>query len=102
MPDMPPRVKAWIDQPTLDGYYAEESEKVFKPIRTFFARHGMQASFTGRVGHSAEVIAALPEEGAFDLLVIGSHGHGSLANLVLGSVAAKVLAICKTPVLIVR
>jgi nucleotide-binding universal stress UspA family protein len=33
---------------------------------------------------------------------MGCRGHGDLANLVLGSVAAKVLALCSTPVLLIR
>ena len=33
---------------------------------------------------------------------MGSHGHGNLASLVMGSVAMKVMARCKTPLLIVR
>jgi nucleotide-binding universal stress UspA family protein len=34
--------------------------------------------------------------------MMGSHGHGELANLVLGSTAMQVLARCRTPVLLVR
>jgi len=34
--------------------------------------------------------------------VMGSHGHGALANLTLGSVSTKVLARCGVPVLLVR
>ena len=41
------------------------------------------------------------EEGA-DLIVIGSHGHGALRKLVLGSVTTKVLAEAGVPVLVVR
>ena len=33
---------------------------------------------------------------------MGSHGHGALGNLIIGSVATKVLASCKVPVLLVR
>jgi nucleotide-binding universal stress UspA family protein len=33
---------------------------------------------------------------------MGSHGHGTLANLVLGSVATKVLASTRVPVLLIR
>jgi nucleotide-binding universal stress UspA family protein len=33
---------------------------------------------------------------------MGSHGAGALKNLVLGSVATKVLAQCTVPVLLVR
>jgi nucleotide-binding universal stress UspA family protein len=44
----------------------------------------------------------MAEKGKYDMLVMGSHGHGSLSNLVLGSVATKVMARCTTPVLLVR
>jgi nucleotide-binding universal stress UspA family protein len=33
---------------------------------------------------------------------MGSHGHGSLGKLVMGSVTTKVMAHCQTPVLLVR
>ena len=34
--------------------------------------------------------------------MMGSHGQGSIHNLVMGSVATKLLAGCKVPVLLVR
>jgi nucleotide-binding universal stress UspA family protein len=37
-----------------------------------------------------------------DLVVMGSHGRSGLAKLVLGSVAAKVLALSPIPVLIMK
>jgi len=39
---------------------------------------------------------------ATDLVMMGSHGHSALGNLVMGSVATQVLAHCKVPVLLVR
>ena len=47
-------------------------------------------------------IARVLEAGKFDLVMMGSHGHSALGNLVMGSVATRVLAHCKTPVLLVR
>lgn len=47
-------------------------------------------------------IASYAASGKFDLLIMGSHGVGALKNLVLGSVATKVLAKCTVPVLLVR
>ncbi len=41
-------------------------------------------------------------DGGHDLVVMGSRGHGDVVNLVLGSVATKVLAKCTVPVLLIR
>ncbi|MEG0946729.1 MAG: universal stress protein, partial [Comamonas sp.] len=38
----------------------------------------------------------------FDLIIMGTHGHGSLGKLVMGSVSTKVLANCSVPVMLVR
>ena len=99
---VPPRAAAVLDKATLDGYYADEAEKVFKPIRTFLTRQGLDAKYVHKVGHAGETIAALADKGRYDLLVMGSHGHGTLTNLVMGSVATKVLANCSTPALLIR
>ncbi|MCY7308684.1 MAG: universal stress protein [Rhodoferax sp.] len=101
-PNLPPRAKAYFDRETLRAYTESEFEKVFKPIRAFFMRRSMDVTFAGKSGPAAEVIAGLAQQGKFDLLVMGSHGHGALGNLVIGSVATKVVAMCTTPILIVR
>jgi len=101
-PAVPPRAASVIAKPDLKAYYDDASERVFKPMRTFFARQGLKVTFLGKVGPAADVIAATADKGDFDLLIMGSHGQGSLANLVMGSVATKVLARTKVPVLLIR
>jgi nucleotide-binding universal stress UspA family protein len=102
VPPVPPRAAAVLDKTTLDTYYQDEADKVFKPIRTFLGKQGLEAKFVFKVGPAADTIASYADKGKFDLMVMGSHGHGSLTNLVMGSVATKVLAKCGTPVLLVR
>jgi nucleotide-binding universal stress UspA family protein len=99
---LPARAVAALDSDIVKSYYDDEAEKVFKPIRTFFARQGIGASFVAKIGPAAEAIARQAEAGKFDLLLMGSHGHGNLTNLVMGSVTTKVLANCRTPLLLVR
>ena len=101
-PALPPRARAAVGKEIVDKYYADESEKVLAPVTKFLLRHGINAKSAWKVGPAGASIAKLAEEGAFDLLVLGSHGHGALANLVMGSVATQVLAQCKVPVLMVR
>jgi nucleotide-binding universal stress UspA family protein len=101
-PAVPPRAAAALSREVLTAYYEDEAEKVFKPIRTFFKRQGLSAEFVAKVGHAPEVIGKTAKGGKFDLLVMGSRGHGTLGSLLLGSVATKVLGQCETPVLLVR
>ena len=100
---VPPRAAAVIDREALKDYYAAEGEKVLKPLRTFFGKQrDLKVDFQVKVGHGAEVIAALATKGKYAMIMMGSHGHSSLGNLVMGSVATQVMAHCKTPVLLIR
>jgi nucleotide-binding universal stress UspA family protein len=83
-------------------FHEDDAEAVFAPIRAFFQQHGIEARFAYAVGHAAEVIATHAEDGRFDLLIMGSRGHGEVVNLVLGSVVTKVLARTSTPLLLIR
>jgi nucleotide-binding universal stress UspA family protein len=99
---VPAHAAKMIDRDLIKSYYADEGEKVFKPIRAFMKAQGIEATFTSKVGHPADVISKEADSGRYDLLMMGSHGHGLLGSLVMGSVATKVLAGCKVPVLLVR
>lgn len=101
-PAIPHRARAALGKAVVESYYADESEKVIGPVCKFLERHGRPAKSLWKVGHIGETIAKIAESGRYDLLVMGSHGHGTLGNLVMGSVATQVLANCTVPVLLVR
>ena len=100
--EVPHRAAAFVGSEAVRKFHEEDAEAVFKPIRSFLQQQGIEANFVFVVGPAADRIARYAEEGKFDVLVMGSRGHGELMNLVLGSVATKVLARCSTPVLLVR
>jgi nucleotide-binding universal stress UspA family protein len=102
VPAVPSRAAAVLDKATLKAYYADTAEQVFKPIRAFLAKQGMNAACVTKPGPAAELIVAEAAKGGHDLIVMGSHGQGALAQVVLGSVATKVLARTRVPVLLVR
>ena len=99
---VPPRARAAVGKEVVDSYYEAEAEKILSPVDKFLVRHGIQAKSVWKVGHVGETIGKFSDAGKFDMLVMGSHGHGTLVNLVMGSVATQVVAHCKTPVLLVR
>lgn len=101
-PVLPPRARAAVGKEIVDQYYSDEAEKILAPVSRFLLRHGIDAKSSWKTGHAGETIAKFADSGKFDLLIMGSHGHGTLVNLVMGSVATEVLAHCKVPVLLVR
>ena len=54
---------------------------------------------SGPIGHA---IAARAEQLGCDLIVMGRHGESSIGDLLMGSVAMKVLHLSRLPVLLVR
>ncbi|MDP2419387.1 MAG: universal stress protein [Hydrogenophaga sp.] len=99
---LPPRARAAVGAEIANGYYADEVEKVTAPVVKFLKRHNIEAQMVSKVGAPGELIAKMADAGKFDLVMMGSHGHSALGNLVMGSVATQVLAHCKAPVLLVR
>jgi len=102
VPPVPPHAARYLDRHTLNEYYSEQAEEVLRPVRTFADQQGWKISVAHATGHAAESIAALAETLKPDLIVMGTHGHSALGNIVLGSVATGVLARCKAPVLLIR
>lgn len=55
-----------------------------------------------REGNPAVEIVAEAEGGSYDMVIIGSHGHGTLAGVLLGDNAQRVVRKCKIPVTVIR
>ncbi|HHY49692.1 MAG TPA: universal stress protein [Alphaproteobacteria bacterium] len=81
-----------------DGY----ADRVMRAARTRLRRARLQCEEVVLHGKAAAEIASYARNGEYDLIVMGSHGYGAIERLLLGSVVAKVLALCKTPVLLIR
>lgn len=99
---IPTRARNLVGKETVEKYYAEEAAKVLAPVVKFLLRHGINAASKWKAGHAGEQISKAAAAGEFDLLMMGSHGHGTAANMIMGSVATQVLANCNVPVLLVR
>lgn len=65
-------------------------------------RAGVQFEAEGVEGNPARLIAQRAQEAHCDAIVMGTHGMGALGNLVLGSVATKVVHLTKLPVTLVH
>ena len=99
---LPARARAAVGKDVVNQYYLDEADKVMNPVCKYLERHGVTPLRITKVGPVGETIAKMADEGKYDMLVMGSRGHGALATLVMGSVTTQVLANSKVPVLIVR
>ncbi|QTD45685.1 universal stress protein [Ottowia testudinis] len=99
---LPPRARAAVGKDVVDSYYAEEAAKVLEPVTKFLTRHNLKVKTLSKVGNAGDTIAKTAQSGGYDMVIMGSRGHGALGSLVMGSVATRVLANCETPVLLVR
>ena len=88
------------------GPSAEEMTSTAKKQMAEFVRQHVPASLKATTevvsGRPFMEIIRIAKERAVDLIVIGTHGHGALSQILLGSVANKVVHKAPCPVLSVR
>lgn len=97
-----PGVAASLSKKQVERYQREESEKVLGMAMKELEKGRLDATTAWSAGDIATQVNAYVKRHDIDLLVMGSHGHGAFANLVLGSTATKILASTRVPVMIVR
>jgi nucleotide-binding universal stress UspA family protein len=66
------------------------------------ARDARLTTLDTRIGVPADEILDYARHHAIDLIVVGTHGRGVLASVVLGSVAEAIVRRARCPVMIVR
>ncbi len=94
--------KAFVGSTAVADYLRELGEKDMKPARKVLEAANIHHDMVMRNGHTAQEIIDCAKNGKFDLIVMGSKGRGAVADLLIGSVAARVLAAAKPPVLLVK
>ena len=100
--EVPVRAARLIGKAAVTAYYEDESKKALKGALSLLKRAGLPARADYAIGHPAEAIARHADEAEVDLIAMGSHGHGALASLLLGSVTLGVLGRTKKPLLLLR
>jgi nucleotide-binding universal stress UspA family protein len=101
-PALPPHARSALGANVVHDYHQDEAKKVLDPAVAQLTGAGLKADTAWKTGHVGDTIAAQAEEGGYDMVIMGSHGHGSLGRLVMGSVSTQVLAQCGVPVLLIR
>ena len=86
----------------LDGEGHEVNDTEWKVLRVTPDKTDLAPDAPFAAGHVAQEILKIAESGGFDLIVMGAKGRSPLSDLVMGSVAQKVLVGTRLPVTLVK
>jgi len=95
-------VKQFVAQSVIDDYLRETSEKELKTAQKALDAAGIKHSMAIKRGNVAQEIINLANKEKFDLIVMGSKGRTGILDALMGSVAQKVSASAKQPVLLIK
>ncbi len=101
-PALPSNVARFVPASQLHDYHREHADAELAAARSLLdAAKVPYVSHIG-VGDPAHVIVGYVKDKSIDQVVMGTRGLGTVAGMVLGSVATKVLGLSDTPVLLVK
>ena len=94
--------KAYVGNEAVADYLREISDTELAPAHKLLEAAGVRHDMVERTGHVAKEILNCAHTGQYDLVVMGAKGRGTIADLLIGSVAQRVLAAAPQPVLLVK
>lgn len=92
----------FVGQKAVDDYLHGLSENDMKAAIATLKKCEVPYATMMKVGSVATVIAETANKGKFEMIVMGSKGRTALKDLLIGSVAQRVVALSDVPVLLVK
>jgi nucleotide-binding universal stress UspA family protein len=96
------RVSSVIGHDKIDQYHHDEGMAMLKTAMQRLDAAKVKYHFHIGVGDEAETIVKYAKEKGCDQIFMGTRGMGSVSNLLLGSVATKVIHLAEVPVVLVK
>lgn len=101
-PVPPGALLSYVSLNDLKKGMKEEAEKNMDELNTEWADYAFPVKKMVIEGHPFVEIIKHAKESNADMIVMGTHGRGAIAHMLLGSVAEKVVRKAPCPVLTVR
>lgn len=99
----PPEFSPTISE--IEEFYSDSEKKcqpIMDKVRRYGAEMGIEIKTEVLRGHPAESIVKYSFEKKADLIVTGTRGLGGFKNLVIGSVAQKIVTYSQVPVTVIK
>ena len=91
-----------MEKQAIESQLRHHAKNILAPARDTLKTQNIPYHSHEEIGDPPRNIAALASELSCDQIVMGSHGHNAFLDLVMGSVALKVLRLTKIPVTLIR
>jgi len=91
-----------LDMLSIKKAREEAGMALLTPAKARLESAGITFDAHVRNGNPAEIITGFSGEYHCDLIVMGTRGMGTIKNLLLGSVASKVIHLTEKPLLLVK
>jgi nucleotide-binding universal stress UspA family protein len=95
-------IAVYVPHDRMAALQRKHSEDILAPVEAELKAAGVRHTSEVLTGPLGQVIAEHAERLGCDLIVMGRHGRSALGDMLVGSVAMKVLHAARLPVLLVR
>ncbi len=96
-----PRLSRYVARNDRQAFHAERSANAFEAAGKLLDRAGLRYSVHVSLGDPSREIVRYAESNRFDGILMASASLGSVSEMILGSVTAKVLRTSRIPVEVV-
>lgn len=92
----------FVTHEQIAGFQHDEGTKALQGARALLDAAGAKYTVHTEVGWTAQVIVRLADSLQCDHIVMGTHGRGAFAELLVGSTTLKVLHLVRVPVVLIK
>ena len=101
-PALSSNVTRFIDIRTVEDFHRETGEELLTLAKERLGVASLAHSGHVMVGEAAPSLVQFAQDKGCAMILIGTHGFGSVIGMVMGSVAAKVVHLSSLPVLLIK
>ncbi|MGV8892358.1 MAG: universal stress protein [Burkholderiaceae bacterium] len=96
------KIHAALTAQEIDRWQSEEADLSLQPAKKILESEGVPYQVSRRAGAFANEIARHVREKQCDAIIMGTRGMSPLANVMIGSVATKVVHLVDVPVTLIK
>jgi nucleotide-binding universal stress UspA family protein len=95
-------IKKHFPKGTIENFLHDLSVKELKSSKSNLGKSSLDHEVIIKTGHVAGEIVKVAKSGKFDLIVMGAKGRSMVTDLLIGSVAQRVLSTTQVPVTLIK